>query len=105
MNHVIVESSIVVDSVGDEPVPRAEMSVQEALTLVARHVAFVHAGQRTGRNRLALDLVEADIDRVLASAGMTRRVDDRGDDWAELDGRPMAWLGYRPEIGRLAINP
>jgi hypothetical protein len=77
----------------------------EALALLAKHVAFIHAGERVGRNRVAVELVAADIDRVLAAAGMRRRVDDRGDEWAELDGSPVMWLRHRPEVGRLAVWP
>lgn len=85
--------------------PLPELEPLHALGVIARHVAFVHAGRRTGRNRLALDLVIADIDRVLGDAGMTRRIDDRGDEWADYNGSPVAWIGHRAERERSTIRP
>lgn len=96
-----------VQSAGEAGAPTSETDIGlvEALGLLAKHVAFIHAGERAGRNHLALDLVAADVDRVLAAAGMQRRVDDRGDEWAELQGGPVMWLGHRSELGRLAVRP
>ena len=83
----------------------ATSTLPEALEFLARHVAFIQAGQRDGRDPLALDLVSTDIDCVLRRAGLTRRVDDRGDEWAELDGRPVMWLGHVAARERSATRP
>jgi hypothetical protein len=77
----------------------------KALGVLAHHVAFIQAERREDRNRLAVELVAADIDRVLAHVGMTRRVDDRGDEWAEFAGATVMWLGHRAELSRSTLRP
>lgn len=83
----------------------ASTELTEALELLARHVAFIQAGRREGRDAMALDLVSADIECVLSRAGLTHRLDDRGDQWAELDGRPLMWLGHVPARERSGTRP
>jgi hypothetical protein len=105
MVHVVLPGSPEETGRSQKLRPQTSIELIEALGVLARHVAFIQAGEREDRNRLALDLVRSDIDRVLASAGMTRRVDDRGDEWAELDASAVMWLGHRAELGRSTVRP